>query len=263
MARIRSIKPEFATSDAIAALSIPARLHFALLWTYSDDSGRGVDNPRLIKAACWPLDDDMTPKKVEALQDELAAKGRIVRYEVAGKRYYEVANWSEHQKPQHPKPSVLPPAPERSHEGLMNAHEASPETAPVVVVGEVEVVGVGEVEVAAPPDPFETDFWPAYPRKVSKTKSATAWSAALKTATADEILDGLAAWLPYWEAKGEPEFIPHPTTWLNQQRWQDLPPPSPKPKLTRRGGFGEGLSAVAGQFLGNRADQLELASGQS
>ena len=33
MARIRSIKPEFATSEAIAELSIPARLHFALLWT--------------------------------------------------------------------------------------------------------------------------------------------------------------------------------------------------------------------------------------
>ncbi len=102
MARIRSIKPEFATSEAIVALSIQARLHFALLWTYSDDAGRGKDNPRLIKAACWPLDDDVTATEVERLQAELADNGRIVRYEVDGKRYYEVANWSEHQKPQHP-----------------------------------------------------------------------------------------------------------------------------------------------------------------
>lgn len=110
MARIRSIKPGFCSSEAIAALSIPCRLHFAMLWTYCDDHGRGADNPRVIKGALWPLDDDVTAETIEAWQDELEAKGRLVRYVSGGKRYFVVVNWFEHQKPnrrlkaQHPDP---------------------------------------------------------------------------------------------------------------------------------------------------------------
>lgn len=105
MPRIRSLKPQFCASEAIAALSIPCRLHFAMLWTYADDHGRGLDNPRLIKGQVWPLDDDVTLTQVEAWQCELAENGRIVRYEHEGKALFEVVNFSEHQKPQHPAKS--------------------------------------------------------------------------------------------------------------------------------------------------------------
>jgi hypothetical protein len=111
MARIRSIKPEFCSSEAIVALSIPCRLHFAMLWTYADDQGRGHDNPRLIKAALWPLDDDVTAADVEGWQAELEAHGRITRYGAEGRRYFAVTNFKEHQKPSKPNPSKLPEPP--------------------------------------------------------------------------------------------------------------------------------------------------------
>lgn len=264
MARIRSIKPEFATSEAIVALSIQARLHFALLWTYSDDAGRGVDNPRLIKAACWPLDDDVTATEVERLQAELADNGRIVRYEVDGKRYYEVANWSEHQKPQHPKPSTLPPPPDTSHEdfmtpheNVMTPHEASSEMLPVVVVGEGEVVGEVEEREPAPPDVFDT-FWTRYPRKVAKPRALAAWKKATKRTDADLILDGLDPWLSYWGTQSDEQYIPHPTTWLNGERWNDKPPSRAQPSK-RRAAEAEFVDS-AQRFLANTSNGNPLAA---
>jgi hypothetical protein len=173
MARIRSIKPGFCTSESIAALSIPCRLHFAMLWTYADDAGRGLDNTRLLKAALWPLDDDVDAAQIEDWQHELEQHGRICRYENAGRRYFEVTNFAEHQKPNRPQDSDIPapavndhctiseravsdlwiiPDPDdsppltspnglhgASSERSMNAHGAH-----TAVVGDVEVEGEGE-----------------------------------------------------------------------------------------------------------------------
>src|SRR5699024_3247957 len=56
MARIRTIKPTFFTSLTIANLTLEQRLTFIGLWTHVDDEGRCIYDPRLIKAALWPLD---------------------------------------------------------------------------------------------------------------------------------------------------------------------------------------------------------------
>lgn len=140
MARIRSIKPEFCTSEAIAALSIPCRLHFAMLWTYADDHGRGLDNPRLIKAALWPLDDDVDVNRIERWQQELADGGRLIRYEAEGRLCFQITNWKEHQHPQKPKDSAIPEAP---HEGTRTVRDA--DRTPLVSVPSV-VVEEGRVE---------------------------------------------------------------------------------------------------------------------
>lgn len=105
---MRTLKPEFATSEAIVELDKVLRLHFALLWTYADDEGRGLDNARLIKAAIWPLDDDVTLDQVERWQAELARRGRIRRYIADSKAIFEVSNFGEHQRPNRPVKSKLP-----------------------------------------------------------------------------------------------------------------------------------------------------------
>ena len=98
MPRIRSIKPEFFTSLDIACLSERARLMFIGLWTYADDDGRGLDEPRLIKAALFPMDDAITIKVVDKVMGELADKGRIVRYRIDDTSLFQIDNWSKHQR---------------------------------------------------------------------------------------------------------------------------------------------------------------------
>lgn len=146
MARIRSIKPGFCKDKVLAALPLEVRLHYAMLWTYCDDEGRGQDDVRLIKGELWTLDDDVTHEVIEDWQNQLHLAGRIQRY-TEDEDYFAVVHWAEHQKPQHPKDSEYPPP---TAENLREAvpidrrsrserpeqsGEAAPESTPVVVVG--------------------------------------------------------------------------------------------------------------------------------
>lgn len=107
MPRIRTIKPEFFTSDTVSELSLRARLTWIGLWTYCDDYGRCRDNAKLIKAAVWALD-DVTLRDIERDVLELQRAGLVQRYVVDGKNYMQVTSWSEHQKVSHPTASKIP-----------------------------------------------------------------------------------------------------------------------------------------------------------
>jgi hypothetical protein len=64
------------------------------------------------------------------------------------------------------------------------------------------------------------EFWNLYPRKTAKGSAEKAWAKAVKESSAADILAGLrsASFSP------DPQYIPHPATWLNQRRWEDAPP---------------------------------------
>lgn len=73
-------------------------------------------------------------------------------------------------------------------------------------------------------DAFEA-FWTNYPRKVSKPTARRSFAAALAKADAHAIGVGLEQWRTYWAAANTPaDKIPHPSTWLNGERWNDTPP---------------------------------------
>lgn len=85
-------------------------------------------------------------------------------------------------------------------------------------------------------------FWIEYPRKVSKPAAQKAWRKISPNAELCEtIMAGLRAQLPAMRAKDE-QYIPHPSTWLNNERWND--PVSAKP------------SPVAHESAAGRAERL-------
>jgi hypothetical protein len=85
-------------------------------------------------------------------------------------------------------------------------------------------------ETAKPADPFAR-FWAAYPRKVGRPVAERAFAKAIRRAGGPDppgaILAGLHRQLAGW-ARREAELIPHPTTWLNRDGWND-DPDSPRP----------------------------------
>lgn len=111
MPRIRTIKPTIFSSDTVCAWPIPVRWTFAGLFTYADDEGRGRDEPRLVKAELYPLDDGMTAKKVDQHMQMIADDGPLCRYEIAGQRLLHIVNWHEHQRINRPTKSKYPPCP--------------------------------------------------------------------------------------------------------------------------------------------------------
>ena len=73
---------------------------------------------------------------------------------------------------------------------------------------------------------FQT-FWSFYPRRMNKRAAVKAWAVAVKETPAQIIIEGAARFgadpnLP------EPQFIPYPATWLNNERWSDGPLPERK-----------------------------------
>ncbi len=119
MARMRTVKPGFFTSEDVAELSLRARLTWIGLWCYCDDEGRGKANLKLIKAAVWMLD-DVTLADVQEDLLELERCGRIVLYRADGMRLLQVTNWDAHQHPNKPQKSKFPP-PARTTAGRPSA----------------------------------------------------------------------------------------------------------------------------------------------
>ena len=106
MARIRTIKPEFFTSDDIVSLTPLARLFYVSLWCEADREGRLAWKPRTLKLRYLPGDDC----SIEALAGELIDGGLIVIYEVAGKEYAEIPGFARHQVINNRESnSVIPP----------------------------------------------------------------------------------------------------------------------------------------------------------
>jgi hypothetical protein len=63
-------------------------------------------------------------------------------------------------------------------------------------------------------------FWEVYPRKIGKAAALKAFEKAAKKTDPAHIVECVNRWVQVTNLP-EMQFIPHPTTWLNQERWQD------------------------------------------
>lgn len=107
MARIRTVKPEFWSSEQVMACRPLARLLFIGLWNFCDDGGNHPLAPRTIKALVFP-GDDISTEEVGELLSELEGAGLTQTYRSDGKHYLHVLGW-RHQKIE--KKSFKYPAP--------------------------------------------------------------------------------------------------------------------------------------------------------
>lgn len=74
------------------------------------------------------------------------------------------------------------------------------------------------------------EFWKAYPRKVGKPAALKVFKKFAKDpATAEAIMNGLNRIIENDFQYRENEYIPHPSTWLNREGWNDEAKP-PKAK---------------------------------
>lgn len=119
MARIRTIKPEFFTSDDICALSAFARLLYIGLWCEADRDGRLEWKPRSFKRRYLP-DDDID---IEALCAEVLERGLVRLY---GEGLAHIPQFSKHQ---HINPRETPsnlPDPDASSTRAPRVNHATP-----------------------------------------------------------------------------------------------------------------------------------------
>lgn len=82
------------------------------------------------------------------------------------------------------------------------------------------------------PTPGFVRFWQVWPsndRKVNKKGCLAKWHERKLEAKADEIVAGVEGWMKceQWQEG----FIPMPITWLNQERWNEVPEPPAQTKM--------------------------------
>ncbi|HXI17611.1 MAG TPA: hypothetical protein VNM48_14710, partial [Chloroflexota bacterium] len=128
MARLRTIKPGFYTDEDLGECEPLARILYTGLWCQADREGRLEDRPRRLKVEVLPWD----ACDVDALLNELASRGLIVRYAVAGQRYIAIPTFLKHQNPHIKEAASTIPAPEENLPSIYREgeHHASTVQAP-------------------------------------------------------------------------------------------------------------------------------------
>lgn len=225
MARIRTIKPEFWTDEDMSEVSEAACLLAIGLLNYADDEGYFNANPKLIKAAIFPIREQSG--SIPVLMRELSSVGYISLFSSHdGKIYGLVNNFAKHQVINKAKKSiirdlctlpyeygsdteVLPPGKERKgKEGKgktphigdeknqpvdnSGGEEPDPHATNFVIDGYAPPGGSGSLGKFTMPDSWTPD--PDF------TKRAALWGVNLKT---DVTPFELADFITYWKAEGK------------------------------------------------------------
>ena len=109
------------------------------------------------------------------------------------------------------------------------------------------------------PEPMEgfNEFWQAYPRKVGKGAARRAWDKISPDTGLQTILDQVARQRET-EQWADPKYVPHPATWLNQQRWLDEPDSPSRARVFDRDGYDqEGYDIHGNTRYGTHALSLQ------
>ncbi len=259
MARTRSIKPGFFDNEILGDLQPLTRLLFIGLWTIADREGRLEDKPRRIKKILLGYD-DVDASEVDKMLQDLHDTEFISRYQVDEIPYILINNFTKHQNPHiREKDSEIPP-PEAANiqstvqvpcEHCAGTEQATPITgtlspstdylSPTTADdGDGEEKQSGEsltVKTAGTTTGKETreqssktliekrfdEFWAAYPKKVGKKAAMNSWKKLKPNAELhDKIMTavGRARVTEQWQRENG-RYIPNPTTWINQGRWDD------------------------------------------
>lgn len=97
MSRIRTIKPEFWTSEQVVSCSPHARLLFVGLWSFCDDHGIHPASYVRLKAEVFPVD-SFPITEVKNWINELISNDLLREYAIDGKTYWIVTGWKQHQR---------------------------------------------------------------------------------------------------------------------------------------------------------------------
>jgi len=220
MARARNIKPSIFKNELLGQADPMLTILFTSLWTLADREGRLEDRPLRIKAETFPYRD---LPLFNGYLTELQQLGFIDRYSVDGKAIIQIINFFKHQSPHSTeKVSELPenhhPEPITVKEPLSNGEVTKQERPDSLIPDSLNLIPDSRKPRTSALDSFSA-FWESYPNKTGKKKAKELWKRNKPILV--DVLKAIA-----WQKKTDKwkkGFIPNPTTWLNEERWEDEP----------------------------------------
>jgi hypothetical protein len=214
MSNKRMVHTSIWASGQVSKLSREARLLYIGLITFADDEGRLKGSPALLRSEVFPYDEDVSIKDVGRWLADIIKLNLVKEYMVDDESYLFHPKWSEYQTLRA----------DRRKESHVPAPDCQPDDNQVSTKSphKVSKGKVSKEKIIDMPDRFD-EFWVSYPNKKAKKKAEQSWSKLKMTEELFKvIMSGLekAKSSPQWK-KDDGQFIPHPTTWLNQERWND------------------------------------------
>lgn len=244
----RILKDSICRSETLDGLSWFEEVLFYRLIVSCDDYGRFDGRPMIVKNLLFPLKNDLPVDAVSDALLSLARKGLVVLYSFDGKRYLYLPTWNEHQSPR-AKNSKYPAPENGTIENVCENEHESERLCENVKSDENICKHMSEDESnirirysnsnssndiryssnetdnarARAKEAFDA-FWTAYPRKVAKKTAEKAFSKVEQSAY-PLLLPALERHKRsrQWTKDGG-DYIPNPSTWLNQRRWEDDTP---------------------------------------
>ena len=225
MARKRMIDPGFYSDDKIIELEPVIRLLFIGMWNFANDEGVLKHSPKQLKARIFPAD-PFTPEQVSEWLMRLHEIGLILFN--GDRSLMRVKGWKTYQKINRPQPSKYEFIDEVSEQSVNVPEPITPNRIEVnrkeENIIEDNIIPQKNGVMKTPDqkqDAFE-QFYSLYPRKVSKQATIKAFK-RLSKKDRDLIMEVLPKHIKMWIDKGtEMDFIPHPSTWLNQRKFEDV-----------------------------------------
>lgn len=221
MARIRTIKPEFFTSEDIVSLSPLARLLYVALWCEADKEGRLVWKPLTFKLRYLPADDC----DIKALCQEIVDRG-LVRLYGDGYAYIPAFAAHQHINPRESASQLPEPDANTTRKARVGTRKARVGTGANL---DDDAQGGREGKGKEGNDPPRVDdatgfeaFWECWPkneRKQDKAKCSEKWKRDSLDTVAEAIVADVTA--KKHSQKWRDGFIEAPMVYLNNRRWED------------------------------------------
>lgn len=182
MPRIRTVKPEFWSSESLSSVSETAVILAVALLNYADDEGYFNAHPKLVRAFAFPIREPNITV-TESMQ-ELASIGYITIFKTdAGKNIGLVEGLTTHQRISKPKSSTYRALTDRARivcgQGVDKAREEG-KGREQGKEGNTSSPGGDGLGAQAWEADFLT-FWEAYPRKLAKTAARKAFLARCRS----------------------------------------------------------------------------------
>lgn len=238
----RILKESVCYSENIDSLTLFQEVFFYRLIVNCDDYGRLDARPKVLSSKLFPLREI----KDSQIRDSLAAlvNAELIKvYEHEGHAYLQMMTWDKHQNVRAKKskyPSFDDNCKQLNADDIkckqMNTNVPVIQSNPIQSVSISESVSVSEYDTRNPSpgrkesaktDSIDFDvFWEAYPRKESKPAAKKAFDKIHPDEQLmQKIITSIRAWKEsaQWKENGG-QFIPYPASWLNQQKWNDVPP---------------------------------------
>tara|TARA_R110002020_G_scaffold472472_1_gene700592 strand:- start:15540 stop:16385 length:846 start_codon:yes stop_codon:yes gene_type:complete len=219
------IDPNFWSDDKVIELEPVQRLLFIGMWNFADDSGVLKYSSKQLKAQIFPAD-DVTHETINEWLMNLRKLGLVLFNKDSS--LIRIKGWKIYQKINRPQPSKYEFVDVLIEDSLNNQGAITPNriekklTEDSIIEDSIipqKKVVVKQVDQNL--EDFER-FYTLYPRKVSKQATIKAFK-RLKKKEISLVMDTLPNHIKMWVDKGtEMEFIPHPSTWLNQRKWEDV-----------------------------------------